>query len=216
MPSGCVFNAISSDPRSSQQPPIALSVAVAAPVQSQFHPSFHGALKQLGGYPVLLSLLGQTIEMEADGCQALALNVLFQWLRSDAQEAHLFDVQRGYSMLQHVFHAERCRPGQEMAAVLINLSCSAPVVVVTASGRHSAGHHSDAVVVDPHLLSFAIQCWKHWQRYRDGRNGVTTMDVVLAALQHLLRDNHPYRDFNVKQMERAGILPLLLHLARVS
>ena len=187
-------------------------MAVAAPVQSRCHASFHAALKQLGGYPILLFLLGQTIEKgAADGHQALALEVLFQWLRSDAQEAHLFDVQRGYPSLQYVFHAEGCRPGQHMAAVLINLSCSTPIVMTT-------GGNGDAIVVDPHLLSFAIQCWKHWQRYSDVRrhHGRTTMDLLLDSLQHLLRDNHPYRDFNVKQMERAGILPLLLHLARVS
>ena len=112
-------------------------------------------------------------------------------------------------MLQNVFEADRCQPGKDFASVLLNLSCSCPVVTKNPS------HHCDAIIVDPHLLSFTVQCWKHWQRYRDSTEG-NTLDVVLHTLQHLLRDNHRYRDFNVKQMERAGILELVLHLARVS
>lgn len=208
MPSVCVFNAISSDPRSSQQPPIALSVALAAPLTAQYHLGIHAAMKQLGGYPVLLFLLGHAIESKAD-CQAEALEILLHWLRSDAQEAQLFSIKRGYWMLQHVFEAENSRPGRDYAAVLFNSSCSSPVVTKNPS------HHCDAVIVDPQLLSFTIQCWKHWQRYRDPPDG-STLDVLLHALQHLLRDNHPYREFNVKQMERAGILELILHLARVT
>ena len=208
MPSGCIFNAISNDPRSSQQPPIALSVAVAAPLTAQYHAGIHAAMKQLGGYSVLLFLLGQSIESGAD-CQAEALEILLHWLRSDAQEAQLFAAKRGHWMLQHVFEADRCRPGKDFAAVLLNVSCSSPVVTKNPS------HHCNAVIVDPRLLSFTIQCWKHWQRYRDPAEG-NTLDVVLHALQHLLRDNHPYREFNVRQMQRAGILDLLLHLARVN
>ena len=89
------FNAISNDPRSSQQPPIALSVAVAAPLTAQYHMSIHAAMKQLGGYPVLLFLFGHAIESKTD-YQAQALEILLQWLRSDAQEAQLFSAKRGY------------------------------------------------------------------------------------------------------------------------
>ena len=203
LPAGYVFNAVSSDPRCCQQPPIALSVAIASPLSSQLHSGIRTALKQLGGYPILLFLLGHSVESSADhSSQAGALEILIEWLRSDPQEMKLFS-ENGFWMLQHLFQTERCSPGKEFAAVLLNASCSGPVV--------NNNNKGDVIIVDPNLLSFTIQCWKHWQRHPDR----DTLDVVLLGLQHLLRDNHPHRQYNVKQMERANVLQLLLDMAKV-
>ena len=212
LPGGYVFSAVAADPRSSQQPPISLSVAVAAPLSSHAHLGISSALKELGGSSVLLFLLGHAIESQADGaCQAKALEVLLSWLRSDAQEKRLFASNRGSWMLQYILEADRCRAGKELASVLLDLSCSGPI-----SNKAGGAGHCDAIIVDPQLLAFTIQCWKHWQRHPGHpAEQPSTLDFVLRALQHLLRDNHPQRQFNVKQMESAKVLPLLLHMARV-
>lgn len=186
---------------------------MAAPLSAQIHVGVRSAVKKLGGYSILLFLLGYSVESQADSSlQAKALEILLHWLRCDAQERRLFSSHDGLWMLQRVLETERCLPGKHMAAVLLNLSCSTSVVNSTAHGVS----HSDVVIVDPDLLAFTIQCWKHWQRHPDrAENESDTLDLVLRALQHLLRDNHPHRPFNVLQMERAGVLRLLLHMAKV-
>ena len=123
-------------------------------------------------------------------------------------------------MLRHLLESERCKPSKTFASVLINLSCSAPVALscITSGKSLSSALHSDALIVDPELLAFTVQCWKLWQQFPDSSSGAEgdTLDLLLRTLQHLLRDNHPHRQFNVRQMERARILPSLLHMATVS
>ena len=217
--SGYVFNAVSADPRSSQQPPLSLPAATTAPLTTQLHVGVRSAMKQLGGYSVLFFLLGHAVDSSVtEECQALALEILLKWLRSDANERQLFTARRGHWMLRHLLETERCRPSKSFASVLINLSCSAPVTLTSGGKNFASVLHSDALVVDPDLLSFTVQCWKLWQRLpdRSPSSDGDTLDLLLRTLQHLLRDNHPHRQFNVRQMERAKILPLLLHMATVS
>lgn len=52
LPGNHVFNAVSSDPRTSQQPPIALPVAMATRLTAHLHAGLKASLKQLGGYQV--------------------------------------------------------------------------------------------------------------------------------------------------------------------
>ena len=212
-----VFNAVSSDPRSSQQPPIALPVAMATEMNHQVHAGIRTSLKQLGGYQVLLFLLGHVISLEqaSDELQAKALDVLLQWLRSDAQEMKLFQANHGLLMLERLFESGRCKTGQHAAAILLNASCSSPIV--TPSGGHlRVTNHSPCVVVDPTLLGFVLQSWRHWQRRPEGSDSSSTLELVLRALQSLLRDDHPHRDFNVAQLERGRVLHLLLQMAKES
>ena len=193
LPGSWGFSAISSDPRSSQQPPIALPVVSSGSLTAQYHLGIRTAIRQLGGYPVLLFLYGHAVDRGPDDCQSIALEILFQWLRYDATESHLFEEKRCFWMLQHAFETEKARP-ESYAPVLLNLACSSGVDV------------DDAIVCDSSLLSFTLKCWRNW-------NGA--LDLVLKALQNLMRDDHPHRDFNVFQMERARVLETLLQMAQV-
>lgn len=195
LPGSWGFSAISSDPRSSQQPPIALPIVASGSVNAQYHLGIRTAIRQLGGYPVLLFLFGHSIDRGPDDCQSIALEILLQWLRSDSTESHLFDERRCYWMIQHAFETEKARP-ESCASALVNLACSSPV----------DDEESDAVICDARLLAFTLTCWRYWHG---------ALDFVLRGLQNLIRDDHPYRDFNVYQMERARVLDLLLQMAQV-
>jgi len=168
---------------------------------------------------VLLFLLGHVVAVESsdDAVQAEALDVLLQWLRCDAQQAKLFDAHHGVVMLKDVLASARGRAGRRTAAVLLNASCSGAVLTVagSASGHVRIAIRSQAVVVDPRLLGLALESWRHWQR-NAADDGSTTLDLVLRTLQHLLRDDHPQRQFNVRQMQRGRVLDLLLQMAKQS
>ena len=216
---GNVYHAISLDPRSSQQPPIVLPVATTSSLTTQLHTGIRTAMKDLGGSSVLFFLLGHIIESRSSQwMQAKALEILLCWLRSDAREMQRFCADSGQWMLQHVFQAERCHPGKRIAAVLLNMSCSTPVVSFPADDdKFKIRTQSDSVVVDPELLVFVLRCWKHWQRSADDTQGQSsTLNLVFGVFQNLLRDNHPHREFNVLQMEAGRVLHYLLHLGKES
>ena len=98
--SGNVFNAVSNDRRASQQPPIALPVASATELTVRVHLGLATSLKELGGYQVLLYLLAHVVEQRASArAQAAALDVLLQWLRSDAQQMKTFLANDGLLMV---------------------------------------------------------------------------------------------------------------------
>jgi len=183
------------------------------------HTGIRTAMKELGGSSVLLFLLGHMIELRSGGqIQAKSLEILLAWLRCDAREIRHFRANSGPWMLQHVLQVDRCHPGKHFAAVLLNLSCSNPLVSFPSGGiLYKISTQSDSVIVDPKLLVFTLQCWKHWQRkpdYTDAQG--TTLNLVLRVFQSLLRDNHPCREFNVRQMEAARVLHHLLYLGKVS
>ena len=183
------------------------------------HTGIRTALKELGGSSVLLFLVGHMIEWRSSSqIQAKALEILLSWLRSDAREMQLFRANSGASMLQHVLQVDGCHPGKHVAAVLLNLCCSHPLVSYPSGGAlYKINTQSDSIIVDPKLLAFSLQCWKHWQRkpdYTDAQG--TTLNLVLRVFQNLLRDNHPHREFNVRQMEAARVLHHLLYLGKVS
>ena len=203
-----VFSAVSSDPRPSQQPPLALPVAMATELNTHLHMGISLAVKQLGGYEILIYLVGRVVELEAPSqVQAKCLDILLHWLRCHVQQMRSFLDNDGQVMLRHLFSSERCHAGKDVASVLLNACCSG--AVVAAQNDQSEQHRwSDAVVVDSELLRFVVECWRHWCRS-------DTFQLVLRALQNLLRDNHPQRQFNVRQMERAGVLQVLLQVAKV-
>ena len=183
------------------------------------HTGIRTAMKEVGGSSVLLFLLGHMIQLRSGSCiQAKALEILLSWLRCDAREMQLFRANSGPWMLQHALQVERCHPGKHVAAVLLNLCCSNPLVSFPSGGTlYKISTQSDSVIVDSKLLVFALQCWKHWQRqpdYTDAQG--TTLSLVLRIFQNLLKDNHPHRDFNVHQMEAAKVLDHLLYLGKVS
>lgn len=71
---------------------------------------------------------------------------------------------------------------------------------------------SDAVIVNSFLISTILSSWKDWSR-SDQENEV--LGILFSALHSLLKDEHPYREFNVSQLNRVRMVDGLLYFCKV-
>lgn len=95
--------------------------------------------------------------------------------------------------------------------VIMDVSCDGPSLLSPQpSGQLKFCSGMCCVVTEPKLLVGTIlQSWRQWARTPG------LFHALLQALQYLLRDDHPYRDFNAMQFNRVGLVDALLHFCKV-
>lgn len=109
-----------------------------------------------------------------------------------------------------------------MQAVL-DTCCDKPVLQY-----HSGPHRfhviarSDAVIVNSFLLTTIVGSWRDWERAvvkeKDcafDEEGGGVLGTLFRTLHVLLRDDHPYREFNAAQLNRVRMVEALLLFCKV-
>lgn len=97
--------------------------------------------------------------------------------------------------------------------MLMDVCCDRPglLTVHPASGQVSLSPAGPLLVTEPGLLAGPVLgAWRQWARTP------SALYTLLQALQALLRDDHPYREFNAAQFNRAQLLDSLLLFCKVS
>lgn len=62
------------------------------------------------------------------------------------------------------------------------------------------------------LISTILSSWKEWSRSVQENE---VLGVLFAALHTLLKDEHPFREFNVSQLNRVRMVDGLLSFCKV-
>lgn len=76
-------------------------------------------------------------------------------------------------------------------------------------------HQSEAIVINSFLLSTIVGSWRDWERVVVPGEDGGVLGTLFRALNVLLRDDHPFREFNASQFNRVRLVEALLLFCKV-
>ncbi|CAB0033952.1 unnamed protein product [Trichogramma brassicae] len=195
--------------RVSQQPPLSIAPILASPLQSQSYKGLVSAASLIGGMPIFLYLFARVVELgSTEEEQALALSVVLNLARSDSEMLSQYRSEGGPSLLLRVLESSRCYASKYMLKAVMDAVCDCPIIVKdTATNNHLVSQNSESVITDPELLKCTLEAWRTWATY-------DSLNLLLQALLHLLKDQHSQREFNASQMNRIRIVETLLSMCK--
>ncbi|XP_072912760.1 lysosomal-trafficking regulator isoform X1 [Hemitrygon akajei] len=167
------------------------------------HQEIQRILHKIGGTGAFIFLFARSVEMSDDEeTQALALNVILTLTKYNQQRIQEMESCHGYTMIHQVLIKMKCIVGFHILKTLLDGCCSAPVLNFNESTcQFEIDIETTAVIQDVKILSELLLDWKIWSK---AQNGV--WETLMAALEVLIRVNHPKQMFNIKQLLKAQVV----------
>ncbi|KAF4522717.1 hypothetical protein B566_EDAN012734, partial [Ephemera danica] len=198
------FRVVTTEQRASQQVPLSLHpvclLGKGKALEAQYFRGLAAAASLLGGVQVFLLLFARVVELEAsDTEQAAALSLLLRLAHADAELfSQLVDC---HKLLLRILESPRCIASPVMLKAVLDACCDRSVMPQT-GGELTVSNAVEAIVTNSFLLNMAVRAWKAWDS--------TALNLLFRALHALLRDDHPHREFNASQLNRAHLTETLL------
>ncbi|KAG8260670.1 hypothetical protein J6590_091786 [Homalodisca vitripennis] len=202
------FRVATVDTRASQLLPLSVRPIFFAPLTDQHYHSITAAAETIGGISVFLFLFARVIELKgSEECQAQALYVLLKLAQSSCELNSQFESRDVPRLLSHALASPQCSPSMYMLKMFMDVCCDRPglLTVNVTTGAAVVNTTMPCVVTEPTLLAgTVIRAWRQWARTPG------CLWTLFQALQALLRDDHPFREFNAAQFNRARLVDSLL------
>lgn len=96
--------------------------------------------------------------------------------------------------------------------VILDTCCDKPIVQIK-GGQFQIIHRTDSVIINSFLISTILSSWKDWSPALQANE---VLKLLSSALLELLKDEHPYREFNVAQLNRVRLVHTILSFCKVS
>ena len=94
----------------------------------------------------------------------------------------------------------------------MDAGCDKPII-----DNHDGGFHiinnMDSIIVNSFLIASILSSWKDLSSKLQENE---VLELFLSALLALTRDDHPYREFNVAQLNRVKLIQCLLSFCKVN
>lgn len=207
------FRVVTPDQRASQQLPLPITPIQYGPLNTQQYRGLVSAVSTLGGTHAFLFLFARVVELRANEIeQGKALYLLLKLVQSDTSLFSQFVQDDCHKLLLKVLASQRCLPGHHMLKAVLDACCDKPVL------QHQSGpqcqfrvvQQSEAIVVNSFLLSTIVGSWRDWERVLVAGEEGGVLGTLFRALHVLLRDDHPFREFNASQFNRVRLVEALL------
>jgi hypothetical protein len=147
-------------------------------------------------------LFARVVELQtSEAEQAAALSLLLRLAHADSE---LFSqLAESHKLLLRVLESPRCHAGPLMLKAVLDACCDRSVIPQT-GGELTVSNAVEAIVTNSFLLNTAIRAWRAWN------SNANALSSLFRALHALLRDDHPHREFNAAQLNRARLTETLL------
>ncbi|XP_016976748.2 lysosomal-trafficking regulator [Drosophila rhopaloa] len=166
-----------------------------------------------GGLSTLLYLFARIVELTGNAnTQSLALDLLLQVAHADAQLYTEFQRQDYLALIGYVIKSEKCSKDVQLLRSIVNNACS-QALISRKGDTLNVNDNTMATLVYPRLLLAVLQRYSDW--HRSGATHSDVLDMLFRCILALTRDKHPQRDFNMEQLQKAGLLGALLNLCKV-
>ncbi|XP_036893214.1 lysosomal-trafficking regulator isoform X1 [Sturnira hondurensis] len=164
--------------------------------------TLQGILHEIGGTAIFVFLFARVVELSTyEETQALALRVLLSLIKYNQQRVHELENCNGLSMIHQVLIKQKCTVGFHVLQTLLEGCCGEDILHVSENGEFKLDVDSKAIIQDVQLLEELLLDWKIWNKAEPG-----VWATLLAALEVLIRADHPQQMFNVKQLLKARVV----------
>ncbi|KFV61148.1 Lysosomal-trafficking regulator, partial [Dryobates pubescens] len=164
--------------------------------------TLQGVLHEIGGTGAFVFLFARVVEISScEDTQALALQLILSLTKYNQQRIQEMGSCNGYSMIHRVLIKPKCIVGFRMLKTLLEGCCSDEILYINENGQFMLDTDSTAVIQDVQLLEKLLLDWKIWSKAKQG-----VWETLLAALEILIRANHPQQMFNIKQLLKAQVV----------
>uniref|UniRef100_A0A4W3ICA6 Lysosomal trafficking regulator n=1 Tax=Callorhinchus milii TaxID=7868 RepID=A0A4W3ICA6_CALMI len=167
------------------------------------HQELQRILHEIGGTGTFIFLFARAVEVsDCEKTQALALQIVLTLAKYSQQRIQEMESCHGYAMIHQVLIKPKCIVGFHVLKTLLDGCCSAPVLKFNEhKDQFEIDMESHAVVQDVMLLSELLLDWKIWANAQRG-----VWETLMAALEVLIRVDHPEQMFNIRQLLKAQVV----------
>ncbi|XP_074079064.1 lysosomal-trafficking regulator [Macrotis lagotis] len=171
-------------------------------LQPTKYKSLQGILHEIGGTGAFVFLFARVVDISScEETQALALQVILSLTKYNQQRMQEIENCNGLSMIHQVLIKQKCIVGFHILKTLLEGCCGEEILSINESGHFKLDIESTAVIQDVKLLEELLLDWKIWSKAEQG-----VWKTLLAALEVLIRANHPLQMFNIKQLLKARVV----------
>ncbi|XP_067644932.1 lysosomal-trafficking regulator [Eurosta solidaginis] len=175
--------------------------------------SMQTATMLCGGLSTHMFLFARTVEMSSNSMsQYMALDFFLNVALSDAQLYAEFLRLNYMNMIGYVIKTDRCTKDVQLLRSIVNNACSLPLINKKAESLEIS-ENTTAIIVYPQLIITVLHRYSDW--HRSGVEHSDVLDMLLLCILALTHEKHPHRDFNLDQLNEAGLLKELLNLCKV-
>ncbi|XP_055371795.1 lysosomal-trafficking regulator [Condylostylus longicornis] len=166
-----------------------------------------------GGLATLLFLFARVVELSLDSdIQAMALDLVLKVSLHDSKLYTEFVKKDYLSLISYVIKTDKCLKDINLLRSFINNSCT-EVVITKRNDVIQINETTTATIIYPHIMVSVLQKYCDW--YRSGAKESKVLDTLLKTIQCLLREKHPHQQFNMQQLNSAGLIKELLNLVKI-
>uniref|UniRef100_T1IQQ2 BEACH-type PH domain-containing protein n=1 Tax=Strigamia maritima TaxID=126957 RepID=T1IQQ2_STRMM len=167
----------------------------------------YSVLNQLGGVSLMLLLVCRVVECSSDEeIQAQALNLLLNFVGSNYINRQEFLDLNGPSLVAKLISTSRFCAKYMILKTVVNSCLSAPIIkCASILAKPIIIEKSQAVILDPEVLSATLRQWKTWEKY-----DFNVHKTFLLAIKELTSDLHPHHVFNRSQLSHNFVVNLLM------
>ncbi|XP_018118608.1 lysosomal-trafficking regulator isoform X3 [Xenopus laevis] len=171
-------------------------------IQPSILKNIQSILHELGGIGSFVFLFARMVEISSsEETQSLGLRILLTLTKCNQQRIQESENCTIYSIIHQVLIRPKCIVGFHVLKTLFEGCTGDQMLNVCESGQINLNVESIAVIQDVGLLEHLLLDWKIWSKAETG-----VWKNLLAALELLIRDNHPHQMFNIQQLLKGRVV----------
>ncbi|XP_053567057.1 lysosomal-trafficking regulator isoform X2 [Bombina bombina] len=171
-------------------------------LQPSFLKNTQSILHEIGGIGTFVFLFARIVEISScEETQSLGLQIILTLTKHNQQRIQERENCDVYSMIHQVLIRPKCIVGFHVLKTLLEGCTGDQMLNLCDNGQFNLNVESTSVIKDVRLLEHLLLEWKIWSKAETG-----VWETLLAALEVLIRANHPHQMFNIKQLLKARVV----------
>ncbi|XP_068087878.1 lysosomal-trafficking regulator isoform X2 [Hyperolius riggenbachi] len=164
--------------------------------------NIHSVLHEIGGLGAMVFLFAQIVEISScEKTQSMGLEIILSLIKNNQQRIQESENCDLYSMIHRVLVCPKTIVGFHTLKALLKGCTGDYLLLIDENEQHVLNFDSAAVIKDVRLLEHLLLDWKIWSKAEAG-----VWETLLTSLEILIRDNHPHKVFNIKQLLKASVV----------